>query len=460
VLIKKLPFVKNLQLWYSGHNMKDLQKGFAVPVIAAAIALLVVGGGVVYFYVHKKSTTIIKGDFDTQSVSTDKNISALFISDFKDVKDFDTCMSYVKNTQINFDIVFNHGSDFKGVEKFAADFKSKYPRATIEKVSSETDYLNNAVEANRSKIYTESQLTDYKKMITAQAEATISIKVPVIDLGTQDSFNDFVSQTLKKYPLTTFRQYAGSSPENSLDANLIKMSQEGGEKQCDYMYRQLGESDRSALQNKNIDVFIQTSISSTRIGALIYHDDHNSYASGSLSLNNGVCADKGISGMGKMLDSIRENAGAVYCYASSDAYAVSAPLKSSPTTGYCADSTGFYGAVSSPTAASKGYCNLPPPEKKTDVSSCKNGKTARERWICVGNIVDPQYHISNLVSPYAKPNAEKINSCRTLSGIEADYCFASIVRSGTAPGFTQEGASICNMVSEKNPWFKDDCTTD
>lgn len=431
--------------------MKNSQQGFISLAIAIIVGLVLIGGGT-YVYLNKVN------EQNGGSLSTTSDTSS--ITDPKDVKDFDTCMSYAKNAQINFDIVFSHGSDFQQVRKFADDFKTKYPRAIIERVSSETDYLNNAVVMNQHSIYTESQMTDYKKMISAQANSAISIKVPVVDLGTKENFDSFIYTTLKKYQSIIFQQYAGSSPEDSLDLNVIKMSQQSAEKQCNYKYKQLNESGRSDLQIKNDDSMIETLISSTRVSAMLYHDDHNSYANGSLALNNGLCADTGVNGIKKMLDSIKEKAGAVYCYASSNAYAVSAPLKSNPATGYCSDSTGFYGAVSSPTVASKGYCNLPPPEKKTDISSCKNGTDPRVRWICVGNIVDPQYHISVLVSPYAKPNADKINSCKALSGVEADYCFASIVKSQSVSGFTQEGASICAMVSDKNPWFKDDCTTD
>ena len=434
--------------------MKNLQQGFIGLAIAIIVGLVLVGGGT-YIYLNKVHEQ--KGN-NLSTNSTTSNTSS--ITDLKDVKDFDTCMSYAKNTQISFDIVFSHGSDFQQVRKFADDFKTKYSRAILEKVSSETDFINYNLEINKGSLYTESQRTDYKKMLVGQAHSAISIRVPVVDLGTKESFDNFISATLKKYSSITFQQYAGSSPENSLDANVIKMSQQSAEKQCNYKYKQLNESDRSDLQIKNDDSFIQSQISSTRVGATFYHDANKSYANGSLSLNNGLCADAGVNGIKKILDSIKEKAGAVYCYASSDVYAVSAPLKSNPATGYCSDSTGFYGAVSSPTAASKGYCNLPPPEKKTDISSCQNGNTARKRWICVGNIVDPQYNISDLVSPYAKPNADKINSCKTLSGMEADYCFASIVKSGTAPGFTQEGASICAMISNKNAWFKNDCTSD
>jgi hypothetical protein len=125
-------------------------------------------------------------------------------------------------------------------------------------------------------------------------------------------------------------------------------------------------------------------------------------------------------------------------------------------TGYCADSVGFYGTTSSPTAASKGYCVLPPPQKKTDISSCENGSDPRTRWICVGNIVDPfPYPIGNVISPYARPATDKINYCKSLSGIEADYCFSSIVKYGYVSVSVQQEA--CSMVSNQNPWFKNDC---
>jgi hypothetical protein len=57
--------------------------------------------------------------------------------------------------------------------------------------------------------------------------------------------------------------------------------------------------------------------------------------------------------------------------------------------------------------------------------------------------------------PFATPISQKVDFCKTFSGIEADYCFASIMQSqGTSP---QDGASVCSMVSNKNPWFKNDC---
>ena len=103
---------------------------------------------------------------------------------------------------------------------------------------------------------------------------------------------------------------------------------------------------------------------------------------------------------------------------------------------------------------------LPSSEKKTDISLCKDGADAKARWVCVGKIVDLQSQIDNFTSPYAKLNADKINFCKSLSGVEADFCFASIVRSQSVSRSSQKGISICNMMSNQNSWFKEDCRQD
>jgi len=379
-----------------------------------------------------------------------------------DVTGFNTCMNEAKNTAINFDIVFAHGSDLEQVTAFANDFKANYPSASTT-VASEADYLNTALSYNSGGLYTASQVADYKKMISAQAEPIVSVQVPIVGLGTKSDFDAFISQTLKKYPLITFIQYSGSSPEGSLDPRFIGEIQQNAEAECNYLYKQLTPSDRNAEETHNQDLTIQMLVSGTRVNALMYFHDHDSsYATDTLSLNNGVCSDTSREGLKGTLDAIVNASGAVYCYASSTAYAVSAPLKSDPTTGYCADSSEFYGTTSSPMAASKGYCVSPPPEKKTNISSCQSGATARDRWICVGDIVDPfPYPINNVVGPYAKPVPDKISYCESLNGVEADYCFSSIMKTEHITDFPQNGTStICSMVSNQNPWFKNDCTSD
>jgi hypothetical protein len=413
------------------------------PLLILILTVLLIGAAGLYGYYQKNPAISI--------TSPALNLD--------DVRDFDTCIAYIKNAPTNFDIVFTHGSDFQGVEKFAGDFKAAYPRAVLE-TSSETDYLNNAVEANKSSIYTESQMTEYKKMIEAQADSKVSIKVPLADLGTKESFKDFMTKTLASYPSIDFKQYAGSSPEDSLDPNVMKTSQQRGEKQCEYTYKQLTESERAAIDIKGQDAMIRAGISGARVNASMYYDDNGFFATGTLSLNNGVCSDTGTKGLKKTLDYIAEKAGSVYCYASATTFAVSAPLKSTPTIGYCVDSTGFSGTTSSPTAASKGSC-LAPVEKNLDIGLCEGRATARERWICVGDMIDPYpYIIGDEVSPYARPNGQKVDFCKTFKGVEADYCFASIVKSESVSGFTQEGAAICALVSNQYPWFKKDCVED
>lgn len=397
-----------------------------------------------YFYLDKTS---------------DQKQSDLAITDPKDIVDFDTCMSYAKNIPTVFDIVFAHGADIQEVKNFESDFKAKYPRAEL-KVSSEQDYLEKALAYNGGSIKTSADLADYKARISAQATSKISVKVPLRDLGSQESFDTFISATLKKHPRITSQQYAGSSPANSLSDAYAEQIQKASENECERKYKKLSPTERASEDIKIADGSIQVAVESVQINALSYYKDHASYALGSLSLNNGICADTGVYGLKKSLDQLTQLAGSSYCYASAKSFAVSAPLKSNPMMGYCTDSTGFSGTTTSPTVASQGYC-VAPKKVNQDITICKNaGATARERWICVGDIVDPfPYSIGEIVSPYATPVSQKIDFCKTFSGIEADYCFSSIVKAGWGLNVkgSPDAATVCSMVSNQNPWFKNDC---
>ena len=427
--------------------MKNSQKGFVGIAALIIVGVLVVGGGT-YIYLNT---------YQRQNNSLAVSETSA-VTDFKDIKDFGTCMSYARNMPTIFDIVFTHGSDIQEVRNFSADFKGAYPRAEL-KVSNEQDFLNEAIAYNEGSIKTAGAMEEYKKMIRGQATSKISVKVPIRDLGSWQDFSKFMSETLNKYVHIKFQQYAGSSPETTLSVSVAVM-QKSAEKQCDFTYKKLRASDRASLDVKNADVKIQSLISGSNVSALTYYGDHNSYAPGSLALNSGICSDTGVYGLKKTVDSIREIAGEVYCYASSKTFAISAPLKSTPTIGYCADSTAFRGAPDSPTAASKGYCVTPPQKISQDISACKNAGTARERWICVGKMVDPfPSRINNIVMPYATPVSQKIDYCKTYTGIEADYCFSSIVKAGWGlnVGGSPDASAVCKMVSNKTPWFKTDC---
>lgn len=404
---------------------------------------------------NSSPTQATKSTKQNNAVVPVSNSKASVILDYKDVKDFDTCMNYAKNIPTNFDIVFLHGSDIQEVKKFAADFKAAYPRAELE-ISSEQDFLDHALAAFGEGIKTASALAEYKSRIIAQATSKISIKIPTKDLGTLQSFGNFVTSTLSKYPRAKFQQYAGSSPETTLSGGSGDAMQKMFEKQCEYKYKTLNASERATLETKNVDAQIQTTIMSAFVAAHTYFNNHNSYAPGPLARDTGICSDTGLYGLKKAVDSVKRLTGDAYCYASQKSFAISAPLKSNPSIGYCADSTLFNGTTSSPIAASKGYCVTPAKTVSQDISICKDKSNVRERWICVGNMVDPfPSNIQNVVMPYATPVSEKITFCKTYTGIEADYCFASIMQSqGTA---IQEAESICSMVSNKNPWFKNDC---
>jgi hypothetical protein len=421
--------------------MKNTLRGFIIPLMLTIIGLIIICGGT-YIYFNKIQQ------------SKQDNLS---ITDPADVTNYDTCMSYAKNITTSFDIVFGHGSDIQGVTNFSADFQTAYPRSEL-KVSTEQDFVNQAVAYNGGGIKTQSGLTAYESSVAAQATSKVSVKIPINDLGSEQNFNNFMSATLKKYPDITFVQYAGLSPEDSLSNSEPEAIQKSAEAQCNYKYKTLNTSERASLDTNLVDQKIEISVSASRVGALHYYEDNDSYAQGSLSLNNGVCSATGVHGLKDVVDSIAQAAGSVSCYASSNEYALSAPLKSNPSIGYCADSNGFYGTTSSPTAASKGYCLTPPKSISQNISSCQGGANARLRWICVGSIVDPSVpsHIGTVIAPFATPVSQKISFCKTLSGVEADYCFSSIVKDDET-GDPQVNDSICAMVSNQNPWFKNDC---
>lgn len=426
--------------------MKNNQKGFIAPLLVVIIGLIVIGGGA-YAYLNKNPSVL--------SVSNTPSVT-----DPKDIIDFDTCMSYAKNIPTNFDIVFLHGSNIQEIRNFALDFQAKYPKAQVS-VFTEQDALDEAVAYNGGSIKTSSALADYKKQITPQLTSKISVKIPLQYLGTKKSFEDFVSTTLNKYPQAKFQQYAGSSPETFLSNSSVSVgeAQMAYQQQCVYRYKTLNASERASDDIQAADGLIRIGVGGAILNAMTYYGDHSSYASGPLSLNNGICSDTGVYGLKKSVDSIIKITGAAYCYASTNVFALSAPLKSTPTIGYCVDSTGFSGTTTSPMAASKGYC-VSAKKITQDISACKNqGVTPRARWICVGNIVDPTppFHIQNIVMPFATPISQKVDFCKTFSEVEADYCFASIIQSAGTDRFSQEAKSICGMISDKNSWLKNDC---
>lgn len=108
--------------------------------------------------------------------------------------------------------------------------------------------------------------------------------------------------------------------------------------------------------------------------------------------------------------------------------------------------------------SNKEYCLSKISVQKKDVLFCKDLKDPRERWICVGGIIDPNGHMPNKVSGFSTTVSDKISFCKTLNGIEADYCFESIIAAGWGiTNLTPEGISLCNMISDQYPWIREDC---
>lgn len=428
--------------------MNNFKKGF-VSTLLIVITGLILGVGGIYAYQNKIGFQKT-GDYF-------KNNTTSVITNEKDIVDYDTCMSYAESIPTKFDIVFSHGSDTQGVKSFAQDFKVKYSNAELSIVT-EQDSLDEVVAYNRKNLKAPGALEEYKKNIMPDLTSKIAVSIPAQYLGTKKSFNSFMSTTLDKYPNVKFKQYAGSSPENFLfnSRKAVGEAQEVYKLQCVYKYKKLNATERAKKDLTDADESIKLGVRMSTLSASDYYQEHMSYGSGGLSLNNGICSDTGVYGLLKSIKYLSTKSDAVYCYASAKEFAVSAALKSDPNKGYCADSTGYFGE-SSPDASSKGYC-VQQKKVSQDISSCKNsGKTVIERWTCVGSIVEPlpPYHISSVVLPYATPVPQKIDFCKKFNGVEADYCFASIAQSqGTS---FQERAKVCGMISNANPWFKTDC---
>ncbi len=428
--------------------MNNFKKGFASSLLIIIAGLVLVTG----------SALVYSNKLGFQKTSSYfKNKDAIAITNEKDIVDYDTCISYAENIPTKFDIVFNNGSDIQDIRSFAQDFKTKYTKAELN-VITEQDALDEAVAYNRKSLKTPGAIEEYKKNIVKDLTSKIVVSIPAQYLGTKKSFESFISTTLNKYPKIKFKQYAGSSPENFLfnSRKAVGEAQEVYILQCEYRFKKLSATERAKYDLVNADEYIKLGVRMSTLSASDYYEEHMSYGSGSLSSNNGICSDTGVYGLAKSLKYLSTKSDAVYCYASAKEFAVSAALKSDPNKGYCADSTGFSGE-SYPDASSKGYC-VQKKKVSQDISSCKNsGKTVKERWTCVGSIVEslPPYHISNVVLPYATPVPQKIDFCKKFNGIEADYCFASIAQSqGTS---FQERAKVCGMISNTNPWFKTDC---
>ncbi len=115
----------------------------------------------------------------------------------------------------------------------------------------------------------------------------------------------------------------------------------------------------NSARTKGADAAIKSGLANMRAQAELYYDAQATpgYYTGALTVSAGVCAanaaNQGIAGM---LTSVAAQSVTTTCYASTTAWAASAPLKTTPSTGYCVDSTGYAGTTSSPTAASAGKC--------------------------------------------------------------------------------------------------------
>ncbi|MES2985941.1 MAG: hypothetical protein V4686_02335 [Patescibacteria group bacterium] len=428
--------------------MKNTQNGSAV-VIALLIVLLLsaAGGGYVYME-NKKLQPSYEAQQSVNQSAEKKTVVA---------NDFNSCMSQAKDASFSFTISFMHGSDFSQVQEFAKDFKTKFSRAELE-IESEQQYVASALARYQGELQTVQDMGEYKKNLTENARAKIDINVPAKDLGTLTAYNNFVEATLAKYPNAKFEQYSGSVPNNFLEKGYIDKYISMMEQSCDYRFNKMTAKEKDEEEMVKLEIALRSSEISVRE----YYQNNGFYGKGGLSRNNGFCSDTGTHGLKTFLEDMKKFTGDLYCYASETEYAISVPIKLGSQIGYCVDSTGFNGTTSSPQAASKGYC-VAKQVANQNISKCQNadGNTPRDRWICVGNLIDPfPSKIYTIVSPFATPVSQKVSFCKKFSGVEKDYCLSSITFSqNTGDGGPTE-KEICAMVSNTNKWFKDDCGKD
>jgi prepilin-type N-terminal cleavage/methylation domain-containing protein len=89
----------------------------------------------------------------------------------------------------------------------------------------------------------------------------------------------------------------------------------------------------NSARNKGADAAIKSNINNARAQAELFYDNANSYTD--------VCTDTdGISKMKTGAQNALGSTGTVTCNDDADAWAMSSPLKSTPTLFYCVDSTG------------------------------------------------------------------------------------------------------------------------
>jgi len=105
---------------------------------------------------------------------------------------------------------------------------------------------------------------------------------------------------------------------------------------------------------KGQDAAVKSNLNGARTQAELYYDENaNKYNTGAWTADTGVC---GVTGIQKqVLAAGTATGGTAACYASSTAYAVSAPLKAGGN--WCIDSTGVSATTSAAISASKFTCN-------------------------------------------------------------------------------------------------------
>lgn len=129
------------------------------------------------------------------------------------------CLNGHFNIKHEFSIHFEKGSSESELLSFIEGFKEKYGDTKVVEFVTDQQSLE-----QKKKTYKEMYpgKPEFLEGLDDFATATITVKVSISDLGSLEEFNNFISNSINKYPTIKIRQYSGSVPDNILDSDSKK----------------------------------------------------------------------------------------------------------------------------------------------------------------------------------------------------------------------------------------------
>ena len=330
--------------------MKDTQKGFIVPLLIEIVIFDSAAGG--YVYMKDKQTALPIGVEETLNTTTapgtQKSIIVVPSSKILSIttenpkvpptllKSFthsSGAFSFEYPTNLNLVVLENkygatiaQGPFSQNVAEISGFYKTNI--YTILSGGKDTYGEISLIKTSKLNGYTIYEIFNYNRY---------QYIIPLEDTANPSSFFaiSILPKKDMKYSLYT-HEFVGQQFDSvfkSLSIDKIKMSR-------------LNDDAMSEVKDRGLDALIRTNLGNLKLQAEIYYDIPRSY--------NGLCINKEVA---SLINSTKTTTGSlVSCFDSLSTWAASAPLKSTPSMGYCVDSTGFLGSVSSSTIGLTGKC--------------------------------------------------------------------------------------------------------